>query len=100
MTEEPELAELTRSALDAETLQALLEDLTSLTDILEVTTKGAELQRADKTTLTLWQAVEALQAGELRGVQVRYHWRGEEWLDTLLRVPGGTRIVRIKAEPG
>ena len=98
MAEEQKLAELTHSTLDNLTLQRLLEDLTSLTEILEVTTKGGEFCRAKRSPQTLGLAVEALQAGQIRGVQIRYRWQQEEWLDTLLAGPAGLRIVRVKVE--
>ena len=99
MSEPPELVlpDLTQAYLDGETLRALVDDLNNLTQILEVITKGGEFSMAGKTSLPLGEAVEALQHGQIRGVQVRYLWQQEEWMDTLLRGPAGIRIVRMKA---
>jgi len=99
MSEPPELVlpELTQADLDGETLGALVDDLNNLTQILEVITKGGEFSMAGKTSIPLREAVRALQRGQIRGVQVRYVWRDEEWMDTLLRGPAGVRIVRMKA---
>jgi hypothetical protein len=96
-TAEPVMPELTQSELDGETLAALVQDLTSQTQILEVITKGGECARADKTRLTVAEAVTALCGGAVRGVQIRYLWQGAEWLDTLMSNQGKIRIVRMKA---
>ncbi|MBT9584361.1 hypothetical protein IV102_13545 [bacterium] len=96
MNENAELPPLTRSCLDAATLEALLDDLSSLTEILEVTVKGGQFDRSEKTCLALRPAVKALQAGLVRGVQIRYLWHQEQWLDTLLVGRDGIRIVRIQ----
>ena len=69
MIEKADLPPLTQSCLDECTLEALLDDLSSLTEILEVTVKGGEFDRAEKTSLALRPAVKALQAGLVRGVQ-------------------------------
>lgn len=90
------LAELTQGRLDEPTLTALLDDLSELTEILEVLTKGGECARAERSQPDLREAVAALQAGQLRGVQVRYLWDGQQWLDTLLRGPDGVRLVRVQ----
>jgi len=95
MSEHVPLAELTEAVLDAPTLDALLADIGSLAEVLEVVTKGAEQVLARPAPLSLVEAVQLLRAGRLRGVQVRYRWNGEEWLDTLLRGEVGIRIVRL-----
>lgn len=96
MIEKADLPALTQSCLDESTLEALLDDLSSLTEILEVTVKGGEFDRAEKTSLALRPAVKALQAGLVRGVQIRYLWHQQQWLDTLLGGGNEIRIVRIQ----
>lgn len=91
------LAELTQAVLDHATLEALVRDLGSQTQILSLTTKQGEQRRAQSAGDSLVEAVEALKQGKLRGVQVHYLWRGQEWLDTLLRGPEGIKIVRTLA---
>jgi hypothetical protein len=83
----PTLPPLHRAALDATTAEALFDDLAALTTIEVVRIKGAV------GACTLAEARDALEAGA-RGVQVRYRWGGESWLDTILRTPAGLRIVR------
>ena len=41
-------------------------------------------------------ARDRLKAGDVRGVQLRYRYAGREWTDTVLRVPGGYRLVRME----
>lgn len=86
--------ELTQADLDSETLQQLLQDLGQLTEILEVSVKGGGTQRAQTSHRDLAELAVKLEAGELRGVQVRYLWQGQHWLDTLMRTPTGVRIIR------
>jgi hypothetical protein len=95
--DKPELPELSQAVLDDSTLQALVQDLSALTRILSVTTKGAAQTRAQAAPCSLQEAVEALRHREVRGVQVHYLWENQEWIDTLLAVPEGIRIVRTAA---
>lgn len=95
--DEPEkikLAELTTAVLDPPTLQALVDDLTSLTRICSIVTKSGPTARASGDPWTLAEAVQALRRGELRGVQVNYWWDDQEWIDTLLSGSTGITLVR------
>lgn len=89
------LARLTTADLDAATLAALFSDLSTLVEIDEVLIKGDALgyAGADAGATGLAEAQRALADGA-RGVQIRYRWAGAGWLDTLLRSPGGVRLVR------
>ncbi len=88
------LPTLTSADLDPATLEALFADLEALADIEEVQIKGASATRAGLTDLA--EARRALAYGA-HGVQIRYRWEGQGWLDTLLRTPGGLRLVRSPA---
>lgn len=99
MDEDFPLAQLTEADLDGETLRSLLRDWLECTEVLEITVKGGATQRAQSALQTLPELVELLQRGELRGVQVRYRWNGQEWLDTLLRAGQGVRVVRTSSGP-
>lgn len=87
----PDPPRLTTADLDPATLDALFSDLTGLTEIDEVLVKGAATAYAGRSGLA--EARRAL-AGGARGIQIRYRWEGEAWLDTLLRTPLGIRLVR------
>jgi hypothetical protein len=91
------LAELIQADLDPATLDALFTDLAALCDVREVTLKGAADHLAGTTAVTLAEAQAALTAGRIRGAQIRYGYQGEVWWDTLLRLPQGVRLVRMRA---
>jgi hypothetical protein len=85
--------ELTEAVLDAATLDALFADLAAHADVLDVFVKGGPDRRAREGTADL-TAARALLDGEARGVQIRYRWDGDEWRDTVMRAPGGFRVIR------
>lgn len=95
--EQPELAELTQALLDAPTLSALVHDLSELTQVLSLTVKGGAEVHGKASSWSLDEAVAALLAGHLRGVQIHYVWSEKEWIDTLLRRPEGVMLVRTQA---
>ncbi|MBN8523989.1 MAG: hypothetical protein J0M02_01505 [Planctomycetes bacterium] len=90
------LARLTTADLDPMTLTALFSDLATLVEIDEVLIKGDATAYAGATGLG--EAQRALAAGA-RGIQIRYRWAGEGWLDTLMSGPGGIRLVRSQTSP-
>lgn len=92
-----ELPELLDQVIDEATLLTLVGDIEALTRVQEVLVKGAPADRAQTGALTPRQAVELLRTGQVRGVQIRYHHDGVDWLDTLMRTPAGTRVVRMRA---
>lgn len=97
MSAGPQLAELVQADLDAATLDALERDLAALTTVLDVQVKGAAATYAAGTGTALAEALAALRAGAVRGVQLRYAYQQEVWWDTLLRTPAGVRLVRMRA---
>lgn len=97
MSAAPRLAELVHAELDTATLDALERDLATLTTVLDVQVKGAAATYAAGTGTALAEALAALRAGAVRGVQVRYAYQQDVWWDTLLRTPAGVRLVRRRA---
>ena len=94
----PPLPELQDALLGPGELDALLADLASLAEGLEIILKGAATERAIVgRDPTLDDARAMLESGAVRGVQLRYSYEGTTWWDTLLRTPAGVRIVRIEA---
>lgn len=91
-----DLPELQDQRLDEATVAALFDDLAALATIVEVRLKAGP-RRAEAGAVTLAEARAAWEAGEVRGVQVRYTYAGDVWLDTLLRGPDGVRLVRMRA---
>jgi hypothetical protein len=83
--------------LDAELLARLFSDLELGADVREIVYKRAA-EEADATAgpLDLAAARDALLAGRVLGVQIRYLHEGRRWCDTLLPTPAGVRLVRIE----
>jgi hypothetical protein len=81
--------------LDAAGVRALVADLETHAERLQVVPKAAARRHVLPETLPLQAAAESLLAGELRGVQVRYVHEGQEWWDTLLALGDSYRIVRV-----
>lgn len=93
--EESKLPEVHEATLDASTERSLFTDIETLTELLGVTLKGAPTEMVQEGPLTLDEALAVWRAGGARGLQIRYRHQGVEWWDTLMRTPGGTRLVRI-----
>ena len=68
----------------------------SATEVLSVQAKADPRAHAPADQLTLAAAWESLVERTVRGVQVRYRYDGHEWTDTVLCVPGGYRLVRMR----
>ena len=94
-----ELPPLYQADLDEEAYEALLRDLSSLGE-LEVSVKAAPCAFVpERAAVTLSDARRALEAGEVRAIQVRYLHESKVWVDTIMRTPVGFRLVRIQT-PG
>jgi hypothetical protein len=91
-----DLADLHTADLDAATLAALFDDLERHARVLDVTVKGGATTYASGAPVALRTAETLLRDGQARGVQIRYLWDGGEWRDTLLRLPTGVRVVRMR----
>lgn len=90
-----EPAELQQADLDPATLAALFDDIATYTQVIGALLKGAPTSYAPDQLVDLPTARTLLQAGTVRGIQLRYRYQGQEWWDTLLRLPTGVRLVRI-----
>lgn len=95
MSDDLELADLQRAILDEETLDALLGDIDALCDLEAVAVKsGAEAYAEGGGSRSLADVRPALARGA--AVQLRYAYRGEHWIDTLLPGMSGTLLVRAR----
>jgi hypothetical protein len=92
-----EFPQLQQVAVDDALLDALVADLTALTEILCVMPK-AGAGRVVPKTVPLDDGAQMLREGNLRGLQIRYRYEGDEWWDTLMQTPNGIRLTRIKQE--
>lgn len=88
------LAELTQADLDPATLAALFSDLAACTTVHQIQSKSATSTHANDVAMDLASAQQALVNRQVRAVQIRYSWNGGHWLDTLLCLPSGVRLVR------
>jgi hypothetical protein len=78
------------------TLDQLFADLAASAEVLSVRGKADPRRYASADPLTLAAARDRLTTGDLTAVQLRYRYDGHEWADTLLRAPGGFRLVRCQ----
>ena len=92
----PELPELAQGMLDAAGLEALFRDLAACAIVEELQVKGGAQAYATGAG-TLEGAWAALEHGGARGVQLRYRFQGQDWVDTILRAGNGWRLVRARA---
>ena len=82
-------------ALTRDELLVVIADIEAGTEILSVNLKRQQRAHSDEQPMTLKDALDQLLEGAATGLQVRYRYAGREYWDTLLRAPGGFRIVRI-----
>lgn len=93
----PPLPTLVEGLLGDAEIEQLFAELAVHAHVLEVLAKAGPREHAGHGRLSLDEAKHLLVSGAVRAVQVRYHYDGTEWSDTLLRLPSGTRLVRCKA---
>jgi hypothetical protein len=96
---EPPLATLVEAVLNDAQVEQLFSDLANHASVDGVLAKSGPREHAGTGNLDLAEAKRQLLSGAVRALQVRYRFDGTEWSDTLLRVPGGVRIVRCKCDP-
>jgi hypothetical protein len=75
----------------------LFADIENCTRVLGIIPKySADTMVPDQSRLTLLEARSQLLSGQLRGLQIRYHYSGADWWDTLMVADSAFRIVRIR----
>ncbi|MGD8862080.1 MAG: hypothetical protein PVI30_18860 [Myxococcales bacterium] len=97
-SDDPELPDLQQADLDEAGLDALVRDLKAMATIHEVRVKHRAVGHAQADPLSLEVAAALLRRGRVHGVQVFYSHRGTRWLDTLMRVQSGYRLVRLSPQ--
>lgn len=80
--------------LDAAALAQLVLDVEQAAELIAVMIRPLGARRATMAPASLGEAHRALR-DRTASVQLRYRHAGEEWWDTLLPLPSGTRLVRI-----
>ncbi|MFO0661366.1 MAG: hypothetical protein U0165_16260 [Polyangiaceae bacterium] len=86
------------SDIDETKLRALVDDILALGTQVEVSTKGAPLSHSHAQPTDLVSSMHRLIMGDVLGLQIRYTHEGARWCDTLMRLPEGFRLVRIKED--
>jgi hypothetical protein len=89
------------ATLDEATLGQLFFDVAHAAELLGVTFKGGATAHAHESAdprRALETARRLFAGGEGIGVQLRYRFQGATWLDTLMRAPGGVRLVRVRQD--
>jgi hypothetical protein len=94
--EGPPVPPMWQADLDAAALGQLFADLGTAAEVLSVQGKSGVGRYASPDPLTLETARERFASGEITGVQIRYRFEDREWIDTLLRVGRGFRLVRCR----
>ena len=92
------LVPLQEALLDAAMLGQLCFDLGQAAELVAILDRGARGAAPTPRPATrdgLERVRAELVAGTLAAVQLRYRFAGEEWWDTVTRVPAGFRLLRI-----
>lgn len=90
------LPEMSDAVLSDDEVAALMRDLRTLTTIDEIIVKAGPGRADDAPQLTLDDAAQMLFERTVRGVQVRYRYDDALWMDTLMPVAEGIRLVRVR----
>ena len=93
------LPEMQDSVLGDAELSALFRDYRSCAAISEILVKTGPGYVQQGSNPTLDQVEQLLAARSVRGVQVRYQFKMTSWCDTLMPMPNGVRLVRIRQSP-
>lgn len=94
MTATP-LPDLNDAIIDETTLAQLFADLEACTAIVEVQLKGGAEDYSTQGAIDLALTSELLRARKVRAAQLRYHFEGSMWCDTIVALPVGYRLVRL-----
>ena len=91
-----ELPELNRAVLDWPTVEALFNDVRTMTQLVEVIAKTGARQRVEDQSLTIDDALTLLRDRAVTGVQLRYQFQNAQWWDTLMWRGEQIQLVRIR----
>ncbi len=94
-----DLPELLETILDEATVDQLFADIAELTRVIEVIPKTTGRGYVGEQSIPLDEARQMLRGRDCRAIQLRYVHEGAQWWDTLMPMPNGTRIVRIRHDP-
>ena len=92
------LPDMQQAILDPSTLTQLFRDIELCGERIEVIPKYSAEGYIPAGLITMGEGCALLASGKLRGLQLRYHYDGYDWWDTLMKTPQGIRLVRIRHE--
>ncbi len=92
---EPQVVQADLTVAD---VRQLVADLAAHGAAIEVLVKGAATEhvREGVRPPALRDVPSIVQERTACGIQLRYHFDGSDWTDTLMIVPAGARLVRIR----
>lgn len=99
---EPEAgSDLYQAELTLDQLDALLRDLQSSAQIVSVTTRGSNRDRASGPAggESMDEAMDGLRRRTLGAVQIRYRFEGVNWVDTLTARGANYTLIRARHHP-
>jgi hypothetical protein len=99
-----QLPPMREALLNASQIEALFADIANLATNVLLMQRMDGAQRASAAAVSasdqLMAAQQALRAGKVQRVQVRYSWDNSAWIDTLERKTNEFRLVRIAHKVG
>jgi hypothetical protein len=93
----PPVPLMTEGIIDAATLSRLISELITHATAISVREKAAATAYAGTDHQPLESVLERLLTGATRSVQIRYHFDGHHWTDTIVALPKGFRVLRCKS---
>lgn len=81
--------------LDSDTIAALFQDYRACATAVRIQLKTGPGFVLPQNAPSLDEAESLLLSGNLRGVQLHYHFNDQDWCDTLMSVAAGVRLVRV-----
>ncbi len=94
--DEPPLPRLEKDVLDEAGVDALFARVAGEGEDVVILLKGDVFDHSTGDPVTLEKARELFREGRVYGVQLRYRVGEEAWLDTLMHVPHGLQLVRMR----
>ena len=90
------LPDVMQESLDWDGVDCVLADLDDFVTIRELIARGSNGKPESVSDLV--EARNDFVAGRWHGLQITYEFADELWIDTLLREPGGARLLRMAAD--
>lgn len=81
---------------DREQVKDLFNELRSGAEVIHVQVRTMSANGLENHAVTLDQAQQLLDDGGAKMIQIRYHFEGQGWCDTLMVMPQEIRIIRTR----